>query len=304
MTLAFAAFVAVFLLTASCGVLLFYRQAAVKRLSGVLPATAAQAGPFQRLLQIRSSASVESIVAPFQKMLPRSPAEVSVIQKRLIRAGYRRDAHVNIFYGCKVLVPLLLAGLATVTRVYEYGPMFVYGVTGAVGFLVPDFFLGNRIKSRQLNIRLGLADALDLMVICVEAGLGLDQVIQRVADELRLSHPDISDELSIVSLEQRAGRPRAEAWKNLAERTDVDAVRAVVATLIQADNFGTSVAKALRVHSETLRTRRRQQVEEEAAKTSIKLVFPLVLFIFPSLFVVALGPAIIKITEDFSKYFE
>jgi tight adherence protein C len=167
---------------------------------------------------------------------------------------------------------------------------------------LPDFVLGHLIGSRQLKIRLGLPDALDLMVICIEAGMGLDQAIQRAADEMRLSHPAISDELSVISLEQRAGRARAEAWKNLADRTDVDEVRAVVATLVQADQFGTSVARALRVHAETLRTRRRQQVEEEAAKTTVKLVFPLALFIFPSLFVVTLGPAVISLIEGFEKF--
>ena len=209
----------------------------------------------------------------------------------------------GLFYGFKVLTPLFLVGVATLTRAYEYGPFFVYASPLRVGFLLPDFVLGNLISNRQLKIRLGLPDALDLMVICIEAGMGLDQTIQRVADELSVSHPEISEELRAVNLEQRAGRPRAEAWKNLAERTDVDAVRAMVATLVQADQYGTSVSKALRVHAETLRTRRRQQVEEQAAKTAVKLVFPLVFFIFPSLFVVTLGPAMIKMMEGFQTFF-
>ena len=302
MTIPLLAFAVVFLLVMSAGLLLFYRQPALKRLASVVAQSSEQPTRLSRLLQFRPGASVANIISPFQKVLPRSPAEVSVIQKRLIRAGYRKDAAVNVFYGCKVLVPLALAGIATVTRAYEYGPFFVYGVGVGLGFLVPDFVLGNRIHNRQLNIRIGLPEALDLMVICIEAGLGLDQAIQRVAEELRISQPEISDELSVVCLEQRAGRPRAEAWKNLAERTDVESVRAVVATLVQADQFGTSVAKAMRVHSETLRTRRRQQVEEEAAKTAIKLVFPLVFFIFPSLFVVTLGPAVIKMMEGFAEF--
>ncbi len=184
------------------------------------------------------------------------------------------------------------------------GPSLSIRLALAIGFLLPDFVLGNRIHNRQLNIRLGLPDALDLMAICIEAGMGLDQTIQRVAEELSISRPEISEEFAAVNLEQRAGRPRAEAWKNLAERTDVDAVRALVATLVQADQYGTSVAKALRVHSETLRTRRRQRVEEQAAKTPVKLVFPLVFFIFPSLFVVALGPAMIKMMEGFKNFLE
>ncbi len=302
MTIPLLVFGAVFLLVVSGGLLLFYRDAAIKRLTSVT-STSQPSGGLGPLRFLRSKTSVAKIVTPFEKLLPRTMAEVSVIQKRLIRAGYRRDSAVGVFYGSKVVTPLALLGLVTVTGVYQYGPFFVYALALGLGFLLPDFVLGNRINNRQTNIRLGLPDALDLMVICIEAGMGLDQTIQRVADELALSRPEISDEFSLVNLEQRAGRPRAEAWKNLAERTDVEEVRAMVATLVQADQFGTSVSKALRVHSETLRTRRRQQVEEEAAKTAVKLVFPLVLFIFPALFVVALGPAIIKMMEGFSQFF-
>ncbi len=302
MTLPLVVFAAVFLLLATGGLLLFYRDAALKRLASVIPSSSAGDAGLGRLRRIRSKTSVSRLVTPFEKMLPRSVAEVSVIQKRLIRAGYREAGAVGLFYGFKVVTPLLLVAIVTLTGLYEYGAFFVYSLAIALGFLLPDFVLGNRISNRQIEIRLGLPDALDVMVICVEAGMGLDQTIQRVAEELKISRPEISDELSVIHLEQRAGRPRAEAWKNLAERTDVDAVRAVVATLVQADQYGTSVARALRVHSETLRTRRRQQVEEEAAKTAVKLVFPLVFFIFPSLFVVALGPAIIKMIEGFDKF--
>jgi tight adherence protein C len=302
MPIAALAFVSVFLLVLSAGALLFYRQTITARLAGLRPAgPEPQGGLLQRLLGLGPRASVENFVTSFQKVLPRSPAEVSVVQQRLIRAGYRNDSAVNIFYGCKVLSPIVLALLLTAFGAGTFG-FFGYAAALALGFLLPDFYLGNRIKARQFNIRRGLPDALDLMVICVEAGMGLDQVIQRAAEEMRLSNPPISDELTMVGLEQRAGRPRADAWKNLAQRTDVDAVRAVVATLIQADNFGTSISRALRVHSETLRVRRRQQVEEEAAKTSIKLIFPLVFFIFPSLFVVTLGPSLIVILENFDKY--
>lgn len=302
MTLALIAFLAVFLLIASSLLLVFYRDATLKRLASVVSPRVTTGGALDRLLRLRSASTVESLVQPFQKVLPRSPQEVSVIQKRLIRAGYRKNSHLNIFYGAKVLAPLLLVLLAAVTRAYEYSPFFVYATAAAIGFLAPDFWLGNRISKRQMNIRIGLPEALDLLVICVEAGLGLDQAILRVAEEMKLSQPEISDELTLIGLEQRAGRPRAEAWKNLAERTDVESVRAMVATLIQADHFGTSVSKTLRVYSDTLRVQRRQMVEEIAAKTTVKLVFPLVFFIFPSLFVVALGPAAISMMEGFKKF--
>ena len=145
----------------------------------------------------------------------------------------------------------------------------------------------------------GLPDVLDLLIICIEAGLSLDQATARTAVELKLAQPELCDELGIVVLEQRAGRPRGEAWKHLAERTDVDAVRNLTTMLVQAEQFGTSIAKTLRVHGDTLRTQRVQAVEEAAAKTTIKLLFPLVLFIFPTLFVVALGPAVISIMTNF-----
>jgi len=141
------------------------------------------------------------------------------------------------------------------------------------------------------------------MVICIEAGLSLDQAVLRTSDELHVGQPDLSDELSLVNLEQRAGVGRADAWRRLAERTDVDAVKGLTGLIIQVDQFGTSIARALRVHSDTLRTQRRQTAEEKAAKTAVKLVFPLVLFIFPSIFVVVLGPAMIVIMESFAKYF-
>jgi tight adherence protein C len=302
MTLALVAFLAVFLLVASFGLLLFYREAMLQRLSAVLaPASASPGNRFLRFLEASSKTS-QSVILPFQKVLPRSPEEVSVVQKRLIRAGYRKDVHLNIFYASKVLVPVTLAFLATATGFYQHSPFFVYAMALGLGFLAPDFWLGNRVSARQLKIRLGLPQGLDLMVICVEAGLSIDQATVRVADEIQLSEPVLSEELGLVNLEQRAGRPRADAWRNLAERTNVETVRALAAMLIQADKFGTSVAKSLRVHSDTLRTQRRQQAEEQAAKTTVKLVFPLVLFIFPSLFVVALGPAVIVMAESFEKY--
>jgi tight adherence protein C len=296
-------FLAVFLLIASAGLFLLYRQVLLTRLSSVVaPRSDSVEGILYRLLGAGSKATVEKMVDPFQKMLPRSPEEVSVTQKRLMWAGYRKDSHVNILYGAKVLVPLLLATLGTVTGLYHYGGFFVYGISFGLGFLLPDYWLGYRIANRKLQIRLGMPEALDLMVICIEAGMGLEQAVSRVADELRLSQPVIHDELNLVNLEQRAGRPRSEAWKNLAERTDVNSVRSLVSTLIQADHFGTSISKTLRVHSDVLRTERRQEAEEQAAKTTVKLVFPLVFFIFPSLFVVVLGPSMLLMKDAFKQY--
>jgi tight adherence protein C len=152
-------------------------------------------------------------------------------------------------------------------------------------------------KRRQHRIRLGLPDALDLLVVSVEAGLGLDQAIQRVSQELAFAHPDLCDELRLINLELRAGKARSEALHNLAERTGVDDVSSLVAMLVQTDKFGTSVAQSLRVHSETVRTKRRQRAEEAAAKTGVKMVFPLVVCIFPVIWVVTIGPAAIKFVQ-------
>jgi tight adherence protein C len=179
----------------------------------------------------------------------------------------------------------------------------VYATAIGLGFLVPDFWLSHLVKVRQTNIRLGLPEALDLLVVCVEAGLSLDKAIMRTGEEMRVSQPAIADELGLISLEQRAGRPRTEAWSECAERTGVDTVRGLASLIVQADKFGTSIGKALRAQAETLRTRRRQDAEEQSAKTTVKLVFPLVLLIFPSLFVVTLGPSMIVMFEAFSTYF-
>jgi tight adherence protein C len=242
------------------------------------------------------------MVQQFERVVPKTQAEISVVRQRLVRAGYRNDSAVNLFYGAKVVVPLILCLLAFFTGAGNYSPFFVYLTAIGLGFLLPDFWLGNRISARQARIRSGLPDVLDLLVICIEAGLSLDQAVARTAEELSLAHPAICDELAIVVLEQRAGCPRADAWKHFAERTNVDSVRNLVSVLVQSEKFGTSIAKNLRIHSDTLRTQRRQKVEEQAAKTTVKLVFPLVFFIFPSLFLVTLGPAAITVMESFDKY--
>jgi tight adherence protein C len=299
MQLAIFAFLAAFLLMSSAGFLIFYRQTTLRRLSQV--SRAEDVGLLANIAPPPGS-RLEKLVKPFQKLLPRSQADISIVQKRLAKAGYREPSYVNIFYSSKVLVPAVLCLVATVTQLYAYSPLFVYAVAAGIGFLAPDFWLNNRISARKMELRLGLPEALDLMVICVEAGLSVDKATMRTAEELQISQPAIADEMNLVYLEQRAGRPRAEAWKNFGERTDVDTIRSLASILIQADKFGTSVGKTLRTHAEALRTRRRQDAEEKAAKTTVKLTFPLVLFIFPSLFVVTLGPSMIVMLEGFKQF--
>jgi len=304
MGLALFAFIAIFLLIGSAGLLIFYRAAMIQRLSTAVAPHGERESWWGWLKAKSASTSLKAVVQPFDKVLPKSPQEVSVIQKRLIRAGFREDAHVRIFYGSKVLVPLALCVLVSVSGVTHYfSPFMAYALALGLGYLAPDFWLGRRIKTRQTEIRLGLPDFLDLMVVCIEAGLSLDQALSRTSGEMQEALPELCDEMGLVMLEQRAGRPRLDAWRNLAERLDLEIVRTLVASIVQADQFGTSFAKNLRVYSDGLRTRRRQQVEELAAKTPVKLVFPLVFFIFPTLFIVALGPTILVIEQQFEKYF-
>jgi tight adherence protein C len=294
------AFGLVFVALAGAGVLLFNRRSMPRRLSTAINPNAKQTSMLSSIQQ--SGFSVSSVVKQFERVLPRSQKEASVVQQRLIRAGYRKDTTVKIFYGTKALVPLLLVMVVFFSGLFSGFMMYIAAL--GVGYLAPDFWLGNRIKKRQARIRRSLPDVLDLMVVCIEAGLSLDLAIVRTTQELSHAHPAISDELGIVVLEQRAGRPRTEAWKHLAERTDVDNLRNLVTVLVQSEQFGTSIAKTLRTHSDTLRTQRIQKVEEQAAKTTIKLIFPLVLFIFPSLFVVVLGPAFIMMSESFKEFFK
>ncbi len=239
---------------------------------------------------------LEQALAPLSKAIPLSPADVSRTRSWLIQAGFRDARHVTYYFGSRVALAFL--GLAGVVLVSGFNSLFMLaGVTG-MGFFIPRFALKRMIKNRQQRIRLGLADALDLTVICVEAGLALDQAMMRVGRDLHYAHADLSDEFHLVNLEMRAGKPVDEALRNLVIRTGVDDIRALVTTLVQTDRFGTSIAQALRVHSDSLRTERRQRAEEQAAKTTIKMVPPLVVFILPSIIFVTIGPAIIELIRE------
>jgi tight adherence protein C len=259
----------------------------------------------QRLAEIGGTETVKE--SRYEKMLvdslkrigkvaPRSPSEMGKLQQRLVAAGYRSNEALIVFFGVRVALALavfVFLGLPIVLR--PNLPMALGGA--ALGYVLPAMVLARWAKQRQHRIRLSLPDALDLLVVSVEAGLGLDQAIQRVATELGTAHPDLSDEMRLIGLELRAGKARSEALHNLGARTGVDDIVSLVAMLVQTDKFGTSVAQSLRIHSATLRTKRRQRAEEAAAKTGVKMVFPLVFCIFPALWVVTLGPAVIKFIE-------
>jgi tight adherence protein C len=227
---------------------------------------------------------------------PKSAGEVGKLRKKLVAAGYRGSDAMAVFQGVRVAISLLCFLIAISPLVPKTSVAVPIGACG-VGYLLSSMGLGRIAKRRQHRIRLGLPDALDLMVVTVEAGLGLDQAIMRVSEEMAYAHKDLSDELRLVNLEMRAGTGRVDALKNLANRTDVDDVASLVAMLVQTDKFGTSVAQSLRVHSDTVRTKRRQRAEEAAAKTGVKMVFPLVFCIFPAIWVVTIGPAAMKFVD-------
>ncbi|HEU4937050.1 MAG TPA: type II secretion system F family protein [Vicinamibacterales bacterium] len=239
---------------------------------------------------------LQSLVALFKRIgekVPRSPKEMGTLRLRLTQAGYRRDEALTIFFGVRVLFALGLFMFFSTSIVAKPNMTMALAGLGA-GYVLPGMLLARLAKRRAHKIRLSLADALDLLVVSVEAGLGLDQAMTRVGAELAFAYPDLSDELKLINLELRAGKPRAEALRNLADRTGVDDLSSLVTMLIQTDKFGTSVAQSLRVYSETLRTKRRQRAEEAAAKTGVKMVFPLVFCIFPAVWIVTIGPAAIR----------
>jgi len=241
---------------------------------------------------------VQNTLASIGKLVSSPRSQTSKAQLLMIRAGYRGGDALWAMRGVKVLMPISLTALAFFTGLYRSNPPLVFGSAFVLGYLLPDIWLTWRIRSRQHRLRLALPDGLDLLVICVEAGLGLDQAFMRVSQELRVAHPDLSDELQLVNLEMRVGKTRLESLRELGQRTGLDDIKALVAMLIQTDRFGTSVAQALRVHSDELRMKRRQRAEEMAAKTTVKMVPVLVFFIFPALMVVILGPAVIAIMRQ------
>ena len=240
-----------------------------------------------------TSKQVYELLQRVGERLPKRPKELGTLQLRLVQAGFRRSDALPVFLTIRVAIAVLAFAVFAMPVVMRPNLTVALAALG-VGYVLPGMVLARLAKRRQHRIRLSLADALDLLVISVEAGLGLDQALLRVGQELELSHPDLAGELRLVNLELLAGKPRPEALRNLADRTGVDDLSSLVSMLVQTDRFGTSVANSLRVFSDTLRTKRRQRAEEAAAKTGVKMVFPLVLCIFPAIWVVTIGPAAIR----------
>jgi tight adherence protein C len=251
---------------------------------------------------VHPSLVFHDIVKRLGTLIPVSPKDVTTMQRRLIRAGIRNPNALKILYGAKALFGVLLPALVTLSvfnaSTDQTNKFAAILAAVALGFFGPNEYVRMKAKRRQKQIHRGLANALDLMVVCVESGLGLDQAILQVAKELEHAHPEITEEFAIVSLELKAGKRRAEALRNLADRTAVDDLKKLVAVLIQADRFGTGVAQSLRAHSDYMRVQARQIAEEKAAKLGVKLVFPIFFCILPSLFVVTVGPVVMKIMRE------
>jgi tight adherence protein C len=247
-----------------------------------------------------SAAELDPRLARATRFLPKSPKDMSRLRRRMARVGYHGPMAPVVYTVFEFGLPLLLLMLC----IYFLGQMqgLLIGLPVAIiGYMAPGFWLGRQAEKRKKLITNGLPDALDLLIVCVEAGMGLDQGIAKAAEELVVSHPALSEELGLITTEVRAGKPRMEAFRNFAERTKVDDVRQLVSMLIQTDRFGTSVSQALRTQAEVSRTKRRQRAEEKAQKLGVKLIFPLVFCLFPAMFIVTIGPAVIKFARFFGK---
>lgn len=267
-----------------------------RRIQAVLQPAAAATAQLAPQLTDR----VDPVWERMSRLVPKSPKDMGRLRRRMTVAGYRNARAAIIYSICELTLPVVAAG----TVLLVMGPHAPYaliaaGFAGLVAYFIPGLFLERRIRARQREIRNGLPDVLDLLIVCLEAGSSMDQAIVKATDELEIAYPSLAEELRILTTETRAGKPRIEAFKNLAQRTRVDDVRALVAMLLQTDRFGTSVAQALRTFADTSRTKRRQRAEERAAKVGVKLVFPLVLLLFPAFYVVTLGPSVIQFVRIF-----
>ena len=253
----------------------------------------------------RGAELAQRLASPLSKLLPPSAAEAQKLQKQLMHAGFRSDSAPIVFRGIQLAAlagfPATVAIVCAILAKPISSALLWILLSFVVGFVLPRYILGRMIRTRQQYVRWGLADALDLMVISIEAGLGLNAAMMRVSSELKDVHPDISDEFELANLEIRVGRERDEALRNLAERTGVDDLHSLVAMLIQTDRFGTSIAKAIRAFSDALRTKRRQRAEQAAQKAAVKLLLPLACFLFPTLFIAILGPAALSLIDTLGK---
>lgn len=290
------AFLMLMVLITWVGYRIFYKPGKMLRQLGRPVITA------QRVIEEADEPGASALVTVLRQIgsrIPSSDAESANLRSDLIRAGFRAENAAPVFYGLRIVTTLVMLVMSLMLEPkMPPNPIMKLALLAsgcAAGWILPRFFLEKKVAKRQLIVKLSLPDALDLLVVSVEAGLGLDQAIQHVARELQVSHPQLSEEMSLVTLEMRAGKRRSEALRNFAERTGEPEIKKLVAILIQNDRFGTSMGESLRAHSDFLRTRRRQEAEERAGKVGVKLVFPIFFFILPSMLIVAAGPGILQI---------
>lgn len=246
----------------------------------------------------RLTESSEAALKKVTTFIPKSPKEMGRVQRRLAAAGYHGPTPLTTYFVAEFLLAIVV-GLVVFGALGPRG-ILLAGFGAFIGYNLPSIYVQRRIKLRQKEIQNGLPDALDLLIVCLEAGLGIDQAILKCGEELAIPYPALGEELRFLNIETRAGKPRLEAFRNFARRTNVEDVKSLVAMLVQTDRFGTSVAQALRTFAEVSRTKRRQRAEEKAAKLGVKLVFPLVFCLFPAFFVVALGGAVIRLIHLFA----
>lgn len=265
-----------------------------RRLSEVVSGTPAPPSPHESVISDTPSRLARRV----RSLVPKSPRNMTHIQRMLASAGFHSEWAAIAFAAVQLSVPVLLF-LIVIGTFGPGTPVFFGAIAAALSYYLPVLWLGGKIDARRREIRNGLPDATDLLIVCLEAGSGIDQSLARVAEELRIAYPALARELELIGSETRAGKQRMEAFKNFAERTKVDDVRSLVAMLVQTDRFGTSLGQALRTHADTSRTKRRQRAEERAAKLGVKLLFPLVFCLFPAFFTVVLGPSMVQIYRQF-----
>ena len=298
--MSFAIAIGVFVLLTVVGALVGLRfwvrpQETIERVAGVAPSREEEVGRHPSLV-------FHELVARLGTLMPVNPKDAGALQRRMIRAGVRNPNATKYFYGSKVLLGVALPVLMTVAVLGSPADSTnkIVAVLAAVaaGIFAPNEYLSLRAKKRKKEIKRGLPNSLDLLVVCVESGLGLDQAVIQVAKDLEKAHPEISEEFALVNYELKAGNRRIDALRNLGERSNVDDLKKLVAVLIQADRFGTGVAQSLRAHADFMRVQARQVAEEKAAKLGVKLVFPIFFCILPSLFVVTVGPMAVRIIRE------
>jgi tight adherence protein C len=297
LVLALCLFLFVMAVVTTIGLKMWVRpKEAMERIAGTTT-TASQAQ-----MPMHPSLAVHDVLQKLGTVLPQNPKDMNIMQRRLVRAGLRGPNTLKILYGTKLVFGLLLpAGMAILlsnSEMESTNKLLVILAALAAGFFGPNEYVKLVSKKRQKEVRRGLPNALDLLVVCVESGLGLDQAILQVSKELEQAHPEITEEFGLVNLELKAGKRRVDALRNLADRSAVDELKKLVAVLIQADRFGTSISQSLRGHADFMRIQTRQQAEEKAAKLGVKLVFPIFFCILPSLFVVTVGPVAMRIIRE------